>query len=202
MVDIGCVLATNDENNICEDVTYERNRRVILGYTDSRGNGIEGLSNNNLRYYKIGFIGRTQTNRNKRALMLASTDLLCVKNGIYKESLELCKKKLNPKAARYFDDRGKRMLIIYDERAVIPIIDILRDDADDRKIIIYVFSNSRYAYEDEFFEISDKVVLCALPAAIYDAYKKVLKPVNNETLEISPTVEGYPADNSFGETSV
>ena len=197
-----CVLATNDENNICEDVTYERNRRVILGYTDSRGNDIAGLSNNNLRYYKIGFIGRAQTNRNKRELMLASTDLLCVKNGIYKESLELCKKKLNPKAARYFDDRGKRMLIIYDERAVLPIIDILRDDADDRKIIIYLFSNSRYAYEDEFLEISNKVVLCALPAAIYDAYKKVLKPVNNETLEISSTVDGYPDDNSFGETSV
>ncbi|MDO4802540.1 MAG: site-specific DNA-methyltransferase, partial [Prevotellaceae bacterium] len=28
-----CILVTNNENNICEEVTYERNKRVINGYT-------------------------------------------------------------------------------------------------------------------------------------------------------------------------
>jgi adenine-specific DNA-methyltransferase len=30
-----CILITNNENNICEEVTYERNKRVIEGYTNA-----------------------------------------------------------------------------------------------------------------------------------------------------------------------
>jgi adenine specific DNA methylase Mod len=32
-----CILVTNNENNICEEVTYERNKRVIEGYTTPKG---------------------------------------------------------------------------------------------------------------------------------------------------------------------
>ena len=42
------------------------------------------------------------------------------------------------------------------------------------KIKVYVFSASSYAYDDEFEEVADKVQLCALPDAIYQAYRKVL----------------------------
>lgn len=35
-----CILATNNENGICENVTYERNRRVIQGYTTPKGEEI------------------------------------------------------------------------------------------------------------------------------------------------------------------
>lgn len=47
-----CILATNNENGICENVTYERNRRVIQGYTTPKGEDVPGLTHNNLRYYK------------------------------------------------------------------------------------------------------------------------------------------------------
>lgn len=36
------------------------------------------------------------------------------------------------------------------------------------------FLPSSYAYDDEFEEVADKVQLCALPDAIYQAYQKVL----------------------------
>lgn len=42
------------------------------------------------------------------------------------------------------------------------------------KIKVYLFSPSSYAYDDEFVEVSDKIQLCALPDAIYQAYRKVL----------------------------
>lgn len=51
-----CILVTNNENNICEEVTYERNKRVINGYTTSKGVAVEGLHGNNLRYYRTEFI--------------------------------------------------------------------------------------------------------------------------------------------------
>ena len=44
-----CILCTNNENGICENVTYERNKRVINGYTKPNGEAVEGLHNNNLR---------------------------------------------------------------------------------------------------------------------------------------------------------
>lgn len=46
------ILCTNNENNICEDVTYERLKRVINGYTTPKGKDIEGLPAN-LMYMKI-----------------------------------------------------------------------------------------------------------------------------------------------------
>ena len=45
------ILCTNNENNICEEVTYERLKRVINGYTTPKGKEIKGLPAN-LKYLK------------------------------------------------------------------------------------------------------------------------------------------------------
>ncbi len=46
------ILCTNNENNICEEVTYERIKRVIHGYS-----GVEGIPGN-LKYFKTDFIAK------------------------------------------------------------------------------------------------------------------------------------------------
>lgn len=51
-----CILVTNNENQICEKVTYERNRRVIQGYTNAKGEEVAGLGNS-LKYYRTAFVG-------------------------------------------------------------------------------------------------------------------------------------------------
>lgn len=169
-----CILVTNNENNICKEVTYERNKRVIQGYTTPKGEKVPGLTGNTLRYYKTDFILRDRTPRNMRALVAASTDLLCIKNDIYKEA-KLAGRNINSKIARYFEEGDSRMLIIYDERAISAIAEILETvETGKEKIKVYVFSPSSYAYDDEFEEVADKVQLCALPDAIYQAYQKVL----------------------------
>src|SRR5690606_7111326 len=78
-----CILVTNNENNICEEVTYERNKRVIQGYTNAKGVAVEGLKNNNLRYYKSEFVPSNKSESNKRLLTELSTDLLCIKEDCY-----------------------------------------------------------------------------------------------------------------------
>lgn len=169
-----CILVTNNENNICEEVTYERNKRVIQGYTSPKGEKVPGLTSNTLRYYKTDFISRDRTPRNMRALVAASTDLLCIKNDIYKEA-KLAGRNINPKIARYFAEGDRSMLVIYDERAISAIAEILEAvEPGKEKIKVYVFSAGSYAYDDEFEEVADKVELCALPDAIYQAYQKVL----------------------------
>ena len=119
-----CILVTNNENNICEEVTYERNKRVIQGYTTPKGEEVPGLTGNTLRYYRTDFISRDRSPRNMRALVAASTDLLCIKNDIYKEA-KLAGRNINPKIARYFAEGGRSMLVIYDERAISAITEIL-----------------------------------------------------------------------------
>ena len=171
-----CILVTNNENGICENVTYERNKRVIQGYTTPKGEQVAGLTDNTLRYYKTAFVPREPNNRNKRALVAAATDLLCIKNDVYQEQSVFGRHKLKPAAARYFDDGRTQMLIIYNELAVDAFVRVIAGMEVGGRIKVYVFSNNRYAYTDNFEPVADKVEVCALPAAIYDAYQKVLKP--------------------------
>ncbi len=48
------IICTNNENGICENVTYPRIQKVITGYVDLKGKQIEGKGNN-LKYYKTAF---------------------------------------------------------------------------------------------------------------------------------------------------
>ena len=74
------------------------------------------------------------------------------------------------------------MLIIYREELIDEIAEEIKAlDFDGKRLKIYVFSPGRYAFNDNFREVSEKVELVALPAAIYDAYQKVL-PKRKEKL--------------------
>lgn len=168
-----CILCTNNENGICENVTYERNKRVIEGYTKPNGDYVEGLLDNNLRYYRTEFLPRERSVKNMRTLVEAATGLLCIKNDLYTKA-RFGGRKLNSRYARYFENGEKRMLIIYEERAIPFIVNIIKDMPEGEKIKVYVFSHGSYTYDDEFAEMADRVTLCALPEAIYAAYKKVL----------------------------
>ena len=181
-----CILVTNNENGICENVTYERNKRVIQGYTTPKGEDVPGLTANTLRYYKTDFISRDRTQRNMHALVEAATDLLCIKEDLYSEQTHFGQYKTNPKVLRYFAQGNKRMLVLYRDEyteevaAEIEHIDLPQGE----KIKVYIFSPDRYAYDDMFQDVSEKVMLVALPAAIYDAYKKVLPKRREKLLEL------------------
>lgn len=170
-----CILVTNNENNICEEVTYERNKRVIQGYTTPKGEDIEGLHNNNLRYYRTTFLSRDKSVKNMRQLVRLATDMLCIKNDVYTEA-PFCGKNINPNIARYFDNgQGNRMLVIYEERAIQLLVQLMAQTEDDGiKTMVYVFSPGADPYTDDFEDVSERVKLCALPSAIYEAYKRVL----------------------------
>ena len=170
-----CILVTNNENNICEEVTYERNKRVIQGYTTPKGEEEEGLHDNNLRYYRTTFLSRDKSVKNMRQLMRLATDMLCIKNDVYTEA-EFCGKKINPNIARYFDNgQGNRMLVIYEERAISLLVQLMAQTEDDGiKTMVYVFSPGADPYTDDFEDVAERVKLCALPSAIYEAYKRVL----------------------------
>lgn len=184
-----CILVTNNENGICENVTYERNKRVIQGYTTPKGDHVSGLTKNNLRYYKADFISREPSSKNKRELVKAATDLLCIKENLYEEVKMTCNgKTLRKDYARRFADGEKEMIIIYEPAVIKYIVEELKTWAQKEFIKIYVFSEGRYAYDDDFKDVIEKVTLCALPDAIYQAYRRVL-PQRKKSQQVETIVD-------------
>lgn len=182
-----CILCTNNENGICEQVTYERNKRVIQGYVKPNGEFVEGLHDNNLRYYRTAFVGRRRTPQNMRRLMLLATDMLCIKEDLYTERDEFAGMQTLENGFRYFSDGKKQMLIIYNEEAIYNLVDALENmDAPEQPIITYVFSPANDPWRSEFETVADKVTLTALPAAIYNAYRRVLPKVADPLVGMNP----------------
>lgn len=168
-----CIMVTNNENGICENVTYERNKRVINGYTTPKGVEVAGLKNNNLRYYKTDFVSREKTASNRKKLMALSTDLLCIKENLYAEKpYTLAGKPIRKDLVRFFEEADNRMLIIYDQRVVSYLVEEMKANPCNEPMKVYVYSDGQYAYNDEFEGLN--VELCALPDAIYQALNRVL----------------------------
>lgn len=192
-----CILCTNNENGICENVTYERNKRVIQGYTKPNGEHVEGLHNNNLRYYRTDFVGRSRSTKNMRRLVQLSTDMLCIKENLYAEKKTFAGLPTFKNIYRYFEQGDKKMLIIYDERYVDEIVKMIEKVETDSKIKVYVFSPSEDPWEASFEPVNDKVELCALPQAIYNTYKRIL-PKRRQN-PIGPTEEEDALDGADDE---
>ena len=206
-----CILVTNNENGICENVTYERNRRVIQGYTTPKGEAVPGLIHNNLRYYKTKLVSRDKTAKNLRLLTALSTDMLCIRNDAYRE-LPFAGKQINKRIARYFEsaDGARRMLVIYQEEAINALVSLIGTlPMHDDKLMVYVFSPNGYAYDDEFEDVADSVKLCAIPDAILNAYRRVmpkrkpqyLKEALDEMERKAAKAESRQAEQNYGQTT-
>ena len=193
-----CILVTNNENNICEEVTYERNKRVINGYTTPKGEEVPGLTGNTLRYYRTSFVGRNRSMKNMRQLMNHSTDMLCLKEDLYMEQPKFDEQQTYKNVFRYFDNGKKRMMIIYKEEAVPLLVDLIQKADYEGKMRVYVFSPSEDPWEGEFEEIQDKVQLCALPQAIYNAYRRILPKKKEELIASDDTKTTHQEDMPNG----
>lgn len=169
-----CILVTNNENNIAEEVCYERNKRVINGYTNTNGIKVEGLICNNLRYYKTDFVSQEKTIKNKKQLTLLATEMLCIKENIYSEIADFLGFTFSSGTIRCFTENEKYLFIIYDEEYIEQLTLLINQIITPHKIKVYVFSPGQYPFTEEFVDVISKVEVCALPDAIYKAYMNVL----------------------------
>ena len=183
-----CILVTNNENYICENVTYERNKRVIEGYTTPKGEKVAGLTKNNLRYYKVEMVEREQNHQKNKELVYGLKDLLCIKDNLYKESSQFGTLSLRgkEKMIRCFTDNEQQMLMVYDSR-VIPYL-VKEIEVMEQKVKIYLFADGAYPYTQDFQSVLDKVDLIPLPYAYHRSIKDVLPddaPIKVDDTELS-----------------
>ncbi|RZL15899.1 MAG: site-specific DNA-methyltransferase [Hymenobacter sp.] len=194
-----CILVTNNENNICEQVTYERNRRVIQGYTTPKGVAVPGLAHNSLRYYRcVAPVPRTPTLRHRRELVRRATDLLCLKESCYQPLPG------TPAdgAFRAFGSANAATVIVYDDLAVEAAAAFVATlptpalaPAGQPWCAVYVFAPGSYAYQEEFGAVAARVRLSALPEALYRAWQHLL-PQEGAMRTVEEAVISPPAPTS------
>ncbi len=193
-----CILVTNNENGICENVTYERNKRVIKGYTTPKGEAKEGLKTNTLRYYKTTSVGRERNARNMRQLINLCTDMLCIKEDLYREQTQFGQLNTYKGIFRYFAEGKKQMLVIYNEKAIETLVGEIYSMETEGKIKVYVFSPSEDPWKGSFEEVEEKVTLCALPMAIYNAYRRTLPEKRDTDITFGEhDTDAYRAEASY-----
>lgn len=164
-----------EKRGICQEVTYERNRRVIEGYTNAKGDFVKGLGGNNLRYYRMGYVGRRKTLKNLRELTQKATELLCLKENCYEEiTVDLLQ-------TRIFENESVMIIVLFDDVVIPAAVEFIKDLETDKNIKVYVFSAGSDPYTEDFTDVQHKVELCALPDAIYKACQHILP---KETIDV------------------
>ncbi len=158
------ILCTNNENGICEEITYKRISNVLKGYNNHKG--LPGK----LKYYKTDFVKYDGT---RDQLYYDLTErcipMLCVKSNTY-ELVEKSKEyAIYSNASKteyscvYFDIFGESY-----EQFLSKIKSI------DKHKNLYIFSLSEYLNEEELKGVTNYSIE-PIPYKILDLYKNVVK---------------------------
>lgn len=163
------ILCTNNENGICEKITYNRIKTVITGLREDGSLYSEGL-NGTLKYYKTDFIENIGT---RDQLYYDLTEkcipMLCIKSNTY----ELVEK--NKEYAIYSNlDKTRYSCVYFDifGESYDKFINKVKEINSHKNL--YIFSLSEYINEDNFKGITNYTIE-PIPYKILDLYKSVVK---------------------------
>ena len=164
------ILCTNNENNICTEVTYPRIKKAINGYKDrSNGEPIEGL-NGNLQYFKTSLLKKTN-NRDQVKINLTQkcTEMLCVKENIFNMEIE-------EKDFKIFSlNKKDNFLCIYYNFIEDSFNGFVKElQKLEGKKIIYMFSMENQI-DNSIFASLKNFAIEAIPQNILDVYKQLVK---------------------------
>ena len=167
-----CILATNNENQIAEKVTYARLKNVIQGYRSKTKSKeiVEGIPAN-LHYFKTDFVDKQKTNDSTRdALLATSFDMICIKENVF----DLIVDEVNHKI---FQNSIKSLIIISNSDAIEQCKQDLQKLDSIKPIHIYIFSYSNDSYESDFDDLRSDFNLHheAIPEAILQVYRKIFQ---------------------------
>lgn len=159
------ILCTNNENNICEEVTYPRIQKVIEGYADKAGIPA------NVKYFKQTFVPNVTSDKDKRELVNRSTELLCMAENTF-ESVVIRGKKVE---FSIFKNATKQTAIIYDEESIENCVQKLNEIKSELETVIYVFSYGHTYEADDFENLEINFIVKPIPEAILNIYRKISK---------------------------
>lgn len=167
------ILCTNNENNICTDVTYPRLKTVITGIRPDGTKYSDGIPAN-LIYYKTDFIkDSNNTDQAKYCLVEKVDELLCISEDIFVQ-LER-----NDYSSHYVSNDETRHMFIYSDYYNESKFNEFKQRVLSAKgnKIVYIFSSDNNVDETLFDGIQD-VEVKPIPSKIYEIYKEIVEDIN------------------------
>lgn len=170
-----CILVQQQENdsNICETITYERNRRVMQGYTNAKGEEIAGLGNS-LKYYKTDFIGKNKpekaTDEDRISLAQKAGYLISLVENTLEEI------ETNDFYQIFSDAEENQFTAIYFNGDTEKFPDFVQSIQEkNKKTTVYIFTwGSPDIFENEFDDLSN-ITIKSIPQPILEIYKSLMK---------------------------
>ena len=157
------ILITNNEQNICEEVTYPRLQKIINGFEDSAGNEIASKEAN-LRYLKVESLAKTR-NPDEMKIRIAEkiVPILCVKEMVFDKE-----KSISESFSIFKSD--KKVIGIYNS---FDLSDLEKFKSSLSKYSdlpkkAYLFTFDDEALADELFDDMPDVVLEPIPQKILE----------------------------------
>lgn len=158
----------NPDKNICKDITYERVKKVMQWYTNSKWENIEWLGWWNLRYYTTEFIqNKKSTDDLRQGFIYLCDELLCIKEDTFYEYKSVF---LSDKLKCYHKN-NHYTVILYDIREMEKLQNLLSNIGGE--ISVYIFSLSWDSCEEELQQFSNKITIENIPDDILETYKKI-----------------------------
>lgn len=147
------ILCTNNENNICEDITYQRLKNVILGYKNDNGKEYNALGSN-LKYYRCTYIPRINTEKENlhSNLLINIKNLIQLENGIEIDDNKI-RVYLNEEELDEFS-KNKEELEVCDKVYISSDILLTSEQEEifkNNNIEVYIIPE--YYFEDEIMEV-------------------------------------------------
>lgn len=163
------ILCTNNENNICEDVTYPRLKTVITGKRPNGSIYSEGISTN-LYYFKTDFIKDEANIEQAKYNLVEKVDaLLCIAENVFDE------KERNDYSS-HFESQNKHLFIYNDYYNAQKFNEFKRRVLSVKgEVIVYVYSSDNNV--DESLIEGNNIVLKPIPSKIYEIYKEIVEDI-------------------------
>lgn len=165
------ILCTNNENNICTDVTYPRLKTVITGKRFDGTNYGPGY-NTNLVYFKTDFVmDKNNTDQAKYDLVEKVDSLLCILEDTYKQVFR------NEYCSHYSTIDMKKHTFIYNDYFNKEKFDNFKKVIKETtgEIVVYVFSTDNSVDETLFNDC--EIVVKPIPTKIYEIYKEISESI-------------------------
>ncbi len=161
------ILCTNNENNIAEEVTYERLKRVIKGYKNKKGEKVESLGGN-LSYYKTGLVDIEKLQRisdeSKIKITYQAGEMIAIRENTLNESDK------NDWWQIFESDNKKTAIYFKEDKLKLPeLVKIL--EKEDKPTVLYIFGWGKNEYKNEYSTKNIKVE--DIPEPIIEVYKEI-----------------------------
>jgi len=164
------ILCTNNENNICEEVTYKRIGRVIEGYKNKKDEKVKGFGGN-LKYYKTDFVNTEHINKisddSKIKLTYQAGEMIALRENTLEETEK-------NDWWQIFTDGKKQTAIYFKEDKLKLQILVSKLTKTNNKAILYIFSWGKNEYKNEFSEYKN-IRIEDIPEPILEVYKEINK---------------------------